>query len=344
VGGRTPLGFNAPASAAAVRGGLSAIEVHQTFVDKAGDPMNLAQDAEFEVGLPIAERIQQMLSSAIRESVGCLNGDVPQRTQCWIGLPESRPGISDTLQVSIARSAAEAGGCGSSAIRVLTLGHASGLIAIQAASEAIATGKCEVGLVAGADSYHDPETLEWLDRTGALMSATNRNGFPPGEAAGACVLASVDAAQRLRLPVLGVVAAAATSVEPNAVRSGAVCTGAGLTAAIREAASVLDVPREAITATYCDLNGQRYRSEEFVYTLLRVQGAFVDAHDYLSPADCWGDVGAASGPLFVVLALAAVDRGYAVGTVPLMWAGSESGYRSAVLLRLLHRSGEAGRQ
>ena len=43
VGARTPLGFNAPASAAAVRGALSAISLHPIFVDKAGDSMGFAR-------------------------------------------------------------------------------------------------------------------------------------------------------------------------------------------------------------------------------------------------------------------------------------------------------------
>jgi 3-oxoacyl-[acyl-carrier-protein] synthase-1 len=96
----------------------------------------------------------------------------------------------------------------------------------------------------------------------------------------------------------------------------------------------LHLPEQAISKTYCDLNGQRYRSEEMVYTLLRAQEAFVDAHDFDCPADCWGDMGAASGPLFLSLAISAATRGYANGDYPLAWAGSESGHRSATLLRL----------
>jgi 3-oxoacyl-[acyl-carrier-protein] synthase-1 len=96
----------------------------------------------------------------------------------------------------------------------------------------------------------------------------------------------------------------------------------------------LRLPEQAITATYCDLNGQRYRNEEFVYALLRTQESFVDAHDYECPADCWGDVGAASGPLFASLAIRANERGYSKGRFPLAWAGSNAGYRSAMVLEL----------
>ena len=44
----------------------------------------------------------------------------------------------------------------------------------------------------------------------------------------------------------------------------------------------------------------------------------------------------ASGPLFAVLAVASGLRGYAKGAYPLLWAGSDSGYRAATLLALGH--------
>jgi 3-oxoacyl-[acyl-carrier-protein] synthase-1 len=184
--------------------------------------------------------------------------------------------------------------------------------------------------VGAADSYLDPETLEWLDATGRLSSLENRNGFPPGEAAGACVLATTAVARSYGLPILAKVASTATTVEKIPIRSEGVCIGEGLTTAIKAVASSLGEQR--VAATYCDLNGERYRNEEWVYALLRVQEAFVDAHAYVSPADCWGDVGAASGPLFAALAIRAAQRGYSEGPSSLLWAGSESGYRSAVAL------------
>lgn len=50
--------------------------------------------------------------------------------------------------------------------------------------------------------------------------------------------------------------------------------------------------------------------------------------------DAWGDVGAASGPLFVVLAVASGQRGYAHGRHVLAWASSDGGTRAALTLTL----------
>jgi 3-oxoacyl-[acyl-carrier-protein] synthase-1 len=217
---------------------------------------------------------------------------------------------------------------------VLSRGHAGGLMALQAAAQSLSQGEVETALVIGVDSYHDPQTIHSLDLRRRLMAARNPGGFPPGEAAGACLLVRSSTARRCGLPVLARIRSAATAVEPHPLKSNDPCLGEGLTAVVVAAASGLKPPQELITATYCDLNGERYRSEEFLYALLRTGAAFVKAHDYVAPADCWGDVGAASGPLFAVLAVASGLRGYAKGDYPLLWAGSDRGYRAAVLLAL----------
>jgi len=217
---------------------------------------------------------------------------------------------------------------------VLERGHAAGLMSIQAAAQKIALGELDVAISGGVDSYINQETLEWLDARGLLISEQNRNGFVPGEAAGVCIVTTRRTADDAGLPVHATVVAASTAHELNGIRGDGVCTGQGLTTAISEASASLRLPEESITATYCDLNGERYRNEELVYALLRVQRSFVNANDYESPADCWGDVGAASGPLFAGLAVSSGMRGYAKGLYPVLWCGSESGYRTAVVLRL----------
>jgi 3-oxoacyl-[acyl-carrier-protein] synthase-1 len=84
----------------------------------------------------------------------------------------------------------------------------------------------------------------------------------------------------------------------------------------------------------CDQNGEAYRADELAFMLVRLSERFTDGSDFEAPADCWGDVGAASGPLFVVLAAAAAERGYARGPHYVLWTSSESGERGAALLQL----------
>jgi 3-oxoacyl-[acyl-carrier-protein] synthase-1 len=335
VGARTPLGFNATASAAAVRGAISAIAAHPFFVDKAGEPMSLARDAGLEIDIHISHRMEQMLVAAITEALGdTLSTYKGSPAQCLIGVPELRPGVPPEIGRSVTSAVSSAFGLMPASIHVLQRGHASGLMAMQLAAQKVSANEIDSCVVAGVDSYHHPDTLEWLDQKGLLMSSKNRNGFPPSEAAGACLLVTRSTANQYGLPILASITAATTTFETHTIRSTELCIGQGLSAAVRGVISSPHFSHKAITATYCDLNGERYRNEEFVYTLLRMQEAFVDAHDYQCPADCWGDVGAASGPLFACLAIASSQRGYAKGLYPVLLAGSESGYRTAVLLKL----------
>lgn len=336
LGARTPLGLNAAASAAAVRAAISAVGIHPFWKDKAGKSFCVSRDALLDAQIDdCVERIKQLALSAAHEALSSVAISAPTLT-IFLALPLPRIGLSETYAQRMADAIGALRGDGIDRldrVHVYPYGHAAGIMALQAAAQKMAAGEIEMALVVAADSYIHAETLEELDAAGRVMSAANRNGFPPGEGAAACVLATRACAERCGLPVLALLVAAATAVEPHPLGSDAVCIGEGLSAVIKTIGECLPA-QQSISATYCDLNGERYRNEEFAYTLLRTQSAFRDAHDYLSPADCWGDVGAASGLLGVVLALQAQLRGYAKGPLPLCWAGSDSGHRAAVLLNV----------
>jgi 3-oxoacyl-[acyl-carrier-protein] synthase-1 len=206
------------------------------------------------------------------------------------------------------------------------------LFALAEACAYIISGAAPWAIAGGVDSYIDSQSLEWLDDRKQLMSSLNRSGFPPGEAAGFCLLASAEAARSTNLEILGRVRSVGDAIESSPMKTESICVGAGLTAAIRKALMPIETDGELVNRTYCDLNGERYRSEEYVYALLRTQSAFVDAHDYVTPADCWGDIGAASGPLLTALAIEWGRRGWTDGPLSLVWASSESGERAAATL------------
>jgi len=137
-------------------------------------------------------------------------------------------------------------------------------------------------------------------------------------------------ARRLALTPLAELLAVASAPEANVLGSGTVCTGAGLTAAFLQ---VLDgQPR--VSHSYCDLNGETYRAEEYGFAICRVGESFEHPDRFTAPAGCWGDAGAASGLLAATMPLAAWARGYAEGAVQLAWSSSAtSPLRAAALLQ-----------
>ena len=188
-------------------------------------------------------------------------------------------------------------------------------------------------IVGGADSYFDPATILWLQRNGQLVMDEVPVGFPPGEGAGFVALASTNGLRSLRLAPLATVAGTGTAHETRLIKTDSVNLGAGLKSAVRGATTAVSEPVDMV---FCDINGERYRSEEWAFVALALTSTCRDATGFELPSSCWGDVGAASGALFTSLAVGAWQRGYARGPRALLWTGSEKGLRAAAVLQQEH--------
>jgi 3-oxoacyl-[acyl-carrier-protein] synthase-1 len=87
-----------------------------------------------------------------------------------------------------------------------------------------------------------------------------------------------------------------------------------------------------VDTLYSDINGERYRSEEWGFVAMKTPSLWKSL-GYEAPGSCWGDVGAAFGTLAGVLAVQSYQRRYARGPRSLVMAGSDSGLRGAMLLQ-----------
>jgi 3-oxoacyl-[acyl-carrier-protein] synthase-1 len=326
------VGRTAFASAAAVRAAISIFNDHPYMIDKAGDPMVVAMDAFLSAELTGPRRFLELGLSAAEEALGTLRGKqrIAQQLEILIGLPRQRTGLPDDLVNEIVHGFQEH--FAKPRVEMVRCDHCGGLMALEEGWRRIANGTVSFCLVGGIDSYLEPETLEWLDAEGQLHSEANSWGFIPGEGAGFCLLCSERTAQQFGLPVRGEILFAVTARETNLIKTESVCIGEGLTEAIRKAALGLP-PKTRINKTICDLNGEPYRGNEWGYSLVRVAEHFVDPTDFMTPADCWGDVGAASGPLLVILAAVAGLKGYANGPHTMIFTSAETGERTAALVR-----------
>jgi 3-oxoacyl-[acyl-carrier-protein] synthase-1 len=330
--------MTAPATAAAVRAGIAGFAKHPFMVDTAGNRMVVARARYLDISLTGAERLAELAGPAAAEAfapVTSARGE-PSPVPVFVGLPPDRPGRAKDLEAVIERVRAEIAGAGlrPGKAAVIEAGHAAGAMAVQAAVEAVRSGKAEFALAGGVDSYLEPETLEWLEANDQLHSAGEENnpyGFIPGEAAGFVFLGTATAAERYKLPAALEVLTAATAWETKLIKTDAVCTGEGLTALFRALAGAPPVVRADHLC--CDMNGEPYRADEYGFATIRAGGLFRDPSAFTAPADCWGDVGAASGPLFLVLADAAVRKGYAPGPALAGFTSSESGERCGFVAR-----------
>ncbi len=326
VAGWTAVGRTAAAGAAAVRAGVSRLAEHPYMVDSEGVPFCVATDPDLDAHGQLA-RCSALLHGALAQVLPTLAQLRPSKFRVHLAVP-SRLGREAVRLVAVVR-----GICGATAeVSTSNVDHAGGLIGLEQAFSAIAARTLDAALVVGVDSFIDPDVLEALDRDRANLAKHHRFGFPPGEGAGAVLLASPSLMRTARIPLLGAVEGVGSADEPNVPGTEGINTGEGLAAAIRKATATLRIPDDRVGTIYCDLNGQRHRSTEYAWSTQRVRPVFADTSDFIAPADAWGDVGAASGPLLVGLAVASGVRRHARFARSLVFSCSPAGHRAAALI------------
>lgn len=337
LGASTPIGRTVWASAAAVRAGVCGFREHPYMVDTAGEPMRVAIAPWLDVGLEGAPRMAALLLPAIDEALtplSALGAGIGLRIGLALALPPPRPGRAPDLAAELLAAIDVQWPRRFARTARFEAGHAGGYLALAAAEAGCAGGAFDVCVVAGVDSYLSPQTLEWVEACDQLHGGgplNNAWGFIPGEGAGAVLVCPPALAQRLELPPLGMLRAVGVGVETKLIKTDAVCIGEGLTQAFRAALEGL-APGEVVDDVYCDMNGEPYRADEFGFAALRTGECFRAASDFVAPADCWGDVGAAGALLHLTLAAIAQRKRYAKGPLAMAWGSSESGERGAVLL------------
>jgi 3-oxoacyl-[acyl-carrier-protein] synthase-1 len=335
VGARTPVGLTAESAAAAVRAGIRRIAEHPFMVEPSGSPLLTARDARLEPTLLGWRRLAALAAPTILGALANIASPNLNRLRLAVilALPEPRPGmlmpqiqqVAGAVRDSLSKSGL------SCAFDAHATGHAGALDALVIAADRLSRGQADLVVVGGVDSYLEADTLDWLVSKRRLAAEGVRAGFHPGEAAGALVLASADSARRLGLAPQAMIRGAHSCMESRSLLSETEVLGEGLAAAITTAGAALRLPEERVDAIYCDINGERYRSDEWALTVLRAQHVF-RGPAYQAPAECWGDVGAASGALGCVLAISSWALQHASGPRALVWAGSDGGLRGAAVL------------
>ena len=332
VGAQTPVGRNALSAAAAVRCGISAYAEHPFMIDKHGEPMVVAMADWLDESLNANSRMIQLgVDAAIDALSSIKSSNRMTNLPIVFGLSSaSLPQEAD--RNSVAQKIA--GGLKDSNFNIrhhiCSDLNAVGAEAIRMACQYLKNSDEGTCLVLGVDSHLGSEELEGIDNSGRLHSINNSWGFTPGEGAGAILLATGRAISQGHLKPLAEIAAVATGTAGKLLGTRTVCIGEGLSQAFRGALS----SSEKVSHSYCDLNGETYRADEFGFAVCRTGDGFQDAASFTAAAECWGDVGAASVPLQVALATSAWSRGYAKGNVSLCWSSSgSSALRGAIRLR-----------
>jgi 3-oxoacyl-[acyl-carrier-protein] synthase-1 len=325
VGLVTSVGLSAPAACAAIR---AAITNHtETRFVHAGDWLFAAQ-------VPLEQpsrgrlKLAQMAQLAIRE---CLGDVEPGTLPLVLCVAEGeRPGRLDGLDLylfaEIERELGITFHPGMSAI--VAQGRIGVAIALAHARRLIYEAGASQVLVAATDSLVSGPTLAGFDAAGRLLTTRNSNGFIPGEAAGAVLLArDPGRAPRLVCEGMGFAQEAATIGGEQPLRAD------GLTHAIKLALADAGCELHDLDFRISDISGEQYYFKEAALAESRVMRKRKEHFDIWHPADCVGETGAASGVIALAVALNACRKGYAIGPNILFHSGNDAGRRAAAVLR-----------
>lgn len=344
----TPLGFDAEQSCAAVRAGVNRFAEHPFHVCRTadlekpvGEPLIASLLSELDPELSGRERLLALAvptCKALLAKSGIKRADLA-KGGLLLSLPEAAYG-PDAKEITafIADLCKRLGFAPFKVMKACRLGHTGMTSSLQEASKLLASGETEFCLVVGLESHHDPERLDRLDETWRIKSERNADGYTPGEAAVALLLETAAKAAARKAKPLGMLSAFGFGKEARPFASELLSTGEGLSKALEPALSPplkakpgADKSAENSRWVLCDLNGESYRAAEWGIVLTRLGdklGRVVLTH----PADCLGDVGAASGGMLIAYALHAFQRGYAPAGDALIWNASDDGARSALVI------------
>lgn len=341
IGALTPLGGNAEQTTAAVQAGISAFSEHPLLYCTPKDP-------EWGDGLPMfvaavptigsseigIERFVQLAIPAINEvmSKAKLTRHSLGRTGFFIALPQvNEANASLNLESLFLPMLFKRTGLKMKFAQVLNEGRVGVLSQITKAIALLESDDLDQCIIGGVDTHLLNEHLLLLDECWRLKSERNVDGFIPGEAAVMLMLETEAHARARGATPLAVINAIGTGVEPEAFASLKESTGTGLAAAINGA--LYEKPADfQIKNIYCDFNGESYYAFELGLILSRLGVRLVPSQAINHPAECYGDVGSASGGLLIACAIGRFLKIPMKSQEALIWTANDSGKRVALLL------------
>ncbi len=336
----TPVGLWTDQVCASVRAGISRFEGLE-WRDKTYSPITMAAVPDnclpdladpIDTGHAPSYREKRLirLAGLTRDEIdGLLKG---QPVPFIVGLPDpSGPAPVDADLIFHCLPLQMGLNMDKNASKAIAKGRASGLMAIDQAVRTIRSGKANMVLAGGCDTYKDINVLGFLNVESRLASETGLDGFIPGEGAAFLLLSSAHFAKRNALDAKAKIVSAATGFEPGHLYSQTPYQGEGLFQTFQNLFDDMAPDFEKIRTVYSSMNGESHWVKEWGVSFIRFSERFDEDMEFEHPADCHGDLGAASGPAMLALAATALAKGHRKGPM-LVYASSDHGDRSAVLL------------
>lgn len=323
------VGLNAKAACAAIRAGINNFQ-ETRFMDSGGEWI-MGCAVPLEQPWRGRAKLVRMAAMAIRECMADSEIQlVPQETPLLLCVAESeRPGrlagLDDQLLPEIQ---AELGWQFHAQSAVIPQGRVAGAVALFQARNLIYQQEIRQVLIVGVDGMLVGPTLMGYQERERLLTSQNSNGFLPGEAASAVVVAAPIADAKPRLHCIGM----GFAIEKATIDAELPLRGDGLSAAIKAAEADAGCTIGATDFRITDLSGEQYYFKEAALALSRTLRERKAFYDIWHPADCFGEVGAGIGPATLVVLQDAMQKAVTPGNRVLKHLGNDNGKRAALIL------------
>jgi 3-oxoacyl-[acyl-carrier-protein] synthase I len=324
----TSVGLDAPASCAAIRAKLT--NPSETSSIDANGEWIMAHQVPIDPPSHGLGKLRKMAAMAICEALdGLPRSEWGQLPLILCVAEQDRPGrmegLEDTLFESIQ---SELGVRFASTSAIVPYGGVSVAVALTQAFALVHDSKIPRVLVAAADSLLSWPTLSFYERQDRLLTSANPNGFMPGEAAGALLLeAPGERAGELLCTGVGF------GREPAPINSEQPLRAEGLSQAYKAALAEAGRQLHEIDFRITDSAGEQYYFKEAALVLSRLLRVRKPEFDLWHPAECTGEIGAASGLLMLAVAKAACEKRYTKGPSILAHMSDDAGQRAALVLQ-----------
>ena len=331
AGMMTGVGLSAPASCAAIR----------CAIDNFTETRFMARGGEWIIGsaVPLEEpwrgqaKHVKLLAGPVRECLDILPEVRPEDIPLLVCVAErDRPGRLDGLDNSLFfELQRELGAVFHADSEIIAEGRVGGALALFRARQLLyrAQDAHRCVIVAGADTFLVGPTLMAYDERDRLLTPRNSNGFIPGEAGAALLLARPERTRGESIVCRGI----GFARESATVESEEPLRADGLAQAIRAALAEAGTTIADIDFRITDISGEQYAFKEASLALSRLLRVRKETFDIWHPADCIGEVGAAALPCMLAVALFATRKRYAPGPAILAHLGNDDGKRSALVVQ-----------
>ncbi len=279
------------------------------------------------LGLPSRARRLLRLAAPVLKAVAADAGDGPHTV--FTGLPQLSPAEAPWL-TSFHKLLGEFAGVqmNLATSRVVPLGRAAALLALEAGLKALEQGEVPAVIVGGVDTFFDLKLLAELDSENRILGPHVMDGFIPGEGAGFLVLkAQGQAAAGTSVLALG----AASLPDPGHRYGTEPAKGEGLAKAMDQLRATLGAPTAPVGTTFAGFNGENFDAKLWGVARLRHTDFFSPTMSMQHPASTIGDTGAAAGAIMSALAATALSQGHRAGPA-LVWAASDREARACALI------------